>query len=178
MPSNLTLKLNLTGEMVISGTAGLSTPKSTVAIGSGQWGAMTLDLTYGAAGANKVKQGWRDQRVLAAGANDDLDLAGSLTNELGESVVLTSIKLLLIAIVAPDGIKKLRVGAQGLAQAFQGPFGGVLAADFLEIDNWCPCINHPWDGYPIVAGATDKIRINNPSAVSVTYNILAAGQTA
>jgi hypothetical protein len=178
MPSNLTLSLTLQGEGVIYGTAGLGTPRNTVPIGSGSWAPMTLALTYGAAADNKVKQWYQAQRTVAAGADDPLDLAGSLTNELGESVVLTSVKVLLIAIVAPDGIKQLRVGPQGLAQAFQGPWGGVTATDFTNVDNWCTVINNPWSGYPIVAGATDKIQVHNPSAVSVTYNVLAVGQTA
>lgn len=178
MPSNLTLGLTLQGEGVISGTAGLSTPRSTLAIGAGAWAPMVLALTYGAAGPHKIKQWYNAQRILAASADDDLDLSGALANEFGESVVLTSVKVLLIAIVAPDGVKKLKVGPQALVLAFQGPFGGVGATNCLEVDNWCPVINHPWDGYPVVAGATDKIKINNPSGVTVTYNVLAAGQTA
>lgn len=178
MPSNLTLGLTLQGEYVISGAAGLSTPRSTVPIGSGPWGPMALALTFGDPGPFTIRQGFQGRRTVVAGGNDDLDLSGTLVNEYGESVVLVSVKLLLVAIVAPDGVKRLRVGPQGLAQAFAGPWGGVTATDFTAVDNWCPVINHPWDGYPIVAGATDKLRVHNPSAVDVDYNLLVAGQTA
>lgn len=177
MASNLKLDIAVTGSGVVYGPVGLTTPTEPIVLSQGNWPAMGLSLTYGA-GNNQIKQVWQAQRTVLAGANDDLDFSGVLVNGLGETLALIAVKLLLIAINTPDGIKKLRVGPQGLAQAFQGPWGGVGATNYDEVTDWRFAILNPWDGYPIVAGATDKIRIANPSAVDVTYRILAAGLTA
>lgn len=176
MATNATVKLDFTGNFSLSGNVGLITPSETIVFGQGNWAAMSLSLAYGA-GNNQIKNWYAAQRTLAAGANDDLDLAGSLNNDFDAALVFTAIKLLLVSIVAPDGVKKLRVGPQGVANAFPGKWGGVTALFYDEVYNFNAIINHPWAGYPVTAGTGDILRINNPGAGAVTYNILIAGLT-
>lgn len=177
MATDLAVNLKLDGNARIVGAAGLIQPSVPLLLGQGNWPEMKLALTYGA-GNNQAKQWWADERTVAAGANDDLDLAGVLVSPINEVITATAIKLLLIALKDPDGTKALRVGPQALAAAIQGPWGGVAATDYTEVKNWCPVINAPWGGYPIVAGTTDKLRIANPGAGPVTYRVLAAFMTA
>lgn len=179
MASNLDLKLNITGNGTLTGSAGLTTPISQFTIGQGLWPAMALSLGYGT-GNNKAKTWWQQKRTLAPG-NDDLDLAGSLNNELGDNgIIFTNIKVLLISIDAPDGIKKLKVGpgaaGAAVANAFIGPWAAVTSG-FVTVDNFGILINNPWSGYPVTPGTADILRITNGGAGSLDYRILLGGET-
>jgi len=175
--SDLNLTLNVTGSGNINGPVGITTPSSFLNIGA-NWPAMQTKLTFGT-GNNQAKNWYLARRTLGAGLNDDLDLSGALTNELGDAgIAFLAIKILLIAIVAPDGVKKLRVGpgAAGavVTNAFAGPWANVVSA-YSTVDNFAHVINMPWAGYPVTAGTADILRINNPGAANVDYNILIAG---
>jgi hypothetical protein len=43
-------------------------------------------------GLGQANNAWHDRRTLAGGANEDLDMAGGLTNALGVALVFTKIK--------------------------------------------------------------------------------------
>jgi hypothetical protein len=174
MATNLGITLKLDGSASLTGPAGLLQRAVTLPLGSGSWGDMKLALGFGS-GNLQANNWWADERTVAAGADDDLDLSGTLSNVFAELLSLTAIKLLIILIKDADGVKKLVVGPQGLTGAFQGPWGGVGATNSTAVDNFGVPINHPWGGYPIAAGATDKLRVHNPGAAPVTYKILIAG---
>lgn len=180
MASNLDLKLGITGNGTLTGSAGLTSPLSQFTIGQGAWPAMSLALGFGG-GNFQAKTWWQQKRTLGAGLNDDLDLSGGLSNELGDAaIVFLAIKLLLIAIDAPDGVKKLKcgpgAGGAAVANAFVGPWANV-ASGFSTIDNWGIPINHPWSGYLVTPGTADVLRLTNPGAASLDYRILIAGTT-
>ena len=179
MSTNLNLTLNITGNGTLAGPSDITTPSSVITIGN-NWPTMKTTLTYGTA-ANQAKNWYLKKRTLAAGANDDLDLSGGLTNEVGDTgIIFLAIKVLLIAILSPDGVKKLKVGpgagAGGtlVANAFIGPWASA-ASSFVQIDNFGLPINHPWGGYAVTSGTADILRINNPGAGSVDYNLLIVG---
>jgi hypothetical protein len=174
MATNLGITLKLDGSASITGPAGLLQRAVTLPLGSGSWGDMKLALGFGT-GNNQANNWWADERTVAAGADDPLDLAGVLTNVFGELLNLTAVKLLVILIKDADGVKQVRVGPQGLAAAIQGPWGGVTATNYTTVDSFGVPINNPWAGYPVVGGTTDKVQVHNPSAVAVTYRILIAG---
>lgn len=176
MASALSVNLTLSGSASLTGSTGLVKPSVSVPLGgaSAAWAAMAASLGFGTLSGlcnNLICQ----QRSVGAGLNDNLDLAGALTNDLGEAFVLTKVKLLLVSIAAPDGTKKLRVGPQGITNAVQLNFGGVTAACYKEITNFDLLVYEPVAGYTVTAGTADLLGINNPGAGSVTYNILIAG---
>lgn len=173
--SNLKMALTLAGAGSISGPAGLITSGGGLLLGTGPWAQMVTNLTFGT-GANQANQCYYAQRTVATVTADNLDLSGSLLDPLGNTINLTTVKLIVVAIDTPDGTKKLRVGPQAVANAWQGPFGGVTAPCYKEITNWDPICNEPVAGYPVVGGASDILGIYNPSAVSVTYRILIMGK--
>ena len=180
MASNLSLTLNITGTGTLSGPAGITTPASTFNIGQGNWPAMQMKLAYGTA-AQQAKNWYLAKRTLGAGLNDDLDLSGGLTNEVGDaSIAFLAIKFLLMQIDAADGVKKLKVGpgAAGapVANAFVGPWKAVTDC-FTTVDNFNFLINQPWAGYPVTAGTADILRITNPGAGSLDYRVLVGGVT-
>lgn len=176
MASALSVNLTLSGSAGLTGSTGLVKPSVSVPLGgaSAAWAAMAASLGFGTASGqanNLICQ----QRTCAAGGTDNLDLAGSLTNDLGEAFVLTKVKLLLVSIVAPDGVKKLRVGPNNVANAFQGSFGGVGAGVYKEVTQFDLLIYEPVAGLTVTAGTGDLLVIANPGAGAVVYNILIAG---
>jgi hypothetical protein len=174
MATNAAINLKLDGQASLTGPAGLLQRAVTLPLGSGAWGDMKLALAFGT-GNLQANNWWADERTVAAGADDPLDLAGVLTNVFGELLNLTALKLMIILIKDADGVKKLQVGPQALAGAIQGPWGGVGATNYTTVDDFGVPVNSPWAGYPVVGGTTDKVQVHNPSAVAVTYRILIAG---
>ena len=147
-----------------------------VTAGVNDFPSLSIDYTDGTS-SNQAKTYFVDQRTLAGTTNDDLDLAGSLTDPFGTTITFTVIKEIIIAIVSPNGTKKLRVGPQGVANAWQGPFGGVAAANYLEFFHHWKMPSEPYTGYAVTAGTGDILRINNPTGSSIDYAILIVGET-
>jgi hypothetical protein len=135
--------------------------------------ALAVDLTYGTTSA-KANWMYYASRTVAATTADNLDLSGSLTDGLGNTISATKLKLAVIAIASPDGTKSLRVGPRGVANAAQLNFGGVAATDYQTVTHWW-WLYEPVAGYTITAATADIFGVYNPGAGSVTYSVLLAG---
>lgn len=135
---------------------------------------MSVEITDGT-GASQANRWYRSQQTLAAGANLDLDLAGGITDPFGATVTFTAVKWIILAVVSPDGAKSLRIGPQGLANAFQGPHGGVAAGNYVTVKYFQKFLDYSAGGWAVTAGTGDILRINNPGAVSVTFSIWIGG---
>lgn len=166
--------VTLSGTGVYTGAAGLGQATGSLNPGQGTWSAMSSALTFGT-GSGQVNQVYIAQRTVGATTNDNLDLSGSLLSPVGDSITFTKIKLLMINIESPDGTKKLQVGPNAVANAFQGPFGALTANVYIEVTNFATLINEPVTGYTVTAGTADILVLRNPTAGSVTYDILIMG---
>lgn len=135
----------------------------------------TLDrLLSNGTGSAQANALYVEQRPsLAAAANDDIDLAGGLAT-LGTTLTFTVVKYVMTAIVSPTSVKRLRVGPGGVANAWQGPWGGTGATVYDEVWDWRDWSN-PYSGWTVTAGTGDILRINNPSAGAVSYVVLIVG---
>lgn len=176
MATEVTATFNTTGDGNYNAGAEISSLIDAFTFGSNNFPSLSREYTDGTSD-NQFKAYFIDQRALAGSANDDLDLAGGLTNPFGSTITFTVIKELIVAIDTPDGSKNLRVGPQGVANAWQGPFGGVAAANYLTIYHHWLMPPYPWTGYTVTAGTGDILRINNPTGSSITYAIFIAGET-
>jgi hypothetical protein len=136
---------------------------------------LSFALTYGT-GSGKANKIYTAQRTVTATTADNLDLAGSLTDLNGSAITFTKIKLILIAIVSPDGTKTLRVGPRGVSNTYQGAFGGTGATVYKDFTHWDVVEYEPVTGRTVTAGTGDILGIYNPSASSVTYEIIIAGE--
>jgi hypothetical protein len=147
----------------------ISVPSDQIASGAALFPTLTTTYTDGTAAgqANKI---WRDYRTLTAGSNDDLDLSGSLTNFHGDATVFTGIKEIIIAVVSPDGTKKLKVG--NATNAFNGP---LSSSGTIEVPYHLRLSNPSAGGWTVTAGTGDILRVNNPGASSVDYCIVIVG---
>lgn len=134
---------------------------------------LSISLTYGT-GSGNANWAYYASRTVNATTADNLDLSGSLTDGLGNTISATKLKLLVIGIASPDGTKTLRVGPRGVANTFQGPWGGTASTDYVSVTTW-HVIYEPVAGYTITGGTGDVLGIYNSSAGSLTYSILLAG---
>lgn len=139
---------------------------------SGSNSLASLDQTYAnGVGDHQANKLYRARRTLGAGSNDDLDLAGSLTDPFGNVLTFTAIKFIMIAIVDPNGTKKVKIG-NAASNAFQGPIssGGTVDVPYQQIFQ-----NKVAAGWTVTAGTGDILRINNPGASTLDYDILIMG---
>jgi hypothetical protein len=167
--------LRATGELQLSafwkdGTTGAILSKTFGALGVPE---LDVSLTFGTT-SGKANWAYYASRTVATVTADNLDLNGSLVDGLGNTISATKLKLLVLAINAPNGTKALRFGPQGVANAAQFNFGGVSGTDYQTVTHW-HLLYEPVAGYTVVGGSSDVIGIYNPSAESVTYSILMMG---
>lgn len=133
------------------------------------------DLAYGA-GLNQADILWHDRRTLAAVTSEALDLTNSLVDALGQTLTFASVKGLFIQNRATEAGDEILVGGGSEAWASWlgasgdivriGP-GGVLLV-------WNPSAA----GYAVSDGSADQLRIENPSASEISYDILLLGAAA
>ncbi len=121
---------------------------------------------------------WSDQRTLAAGANDDLDLTALGYSLFGSavSISLARVKAILIVHTATTAGEKLTLDSS-VANGFTGAFGGS-ATSKIEIGADSPLLlASKKDGW--ATGPSNKVlRIHNSGAASATYNIAILGTSA
>lgn len=137
----------------------------------------TLDGTT----ANKADLIFADQRAVSTGANDDIDLAGVLTDAFG--VTLTFVELVGILIInAPiTGAANTTDLTIGLGS---NPFLGFLGGTTPTIGPIKPggafmIFAGDADGIGTVgAGSSDILRIANSSGATANYQIVIIGRSA
>lgn len=145
-----------------------------IGFGSRDVPELSFGLTYGT-GSGKANKLYCAKRTLAATTFDLIDLAGSLSDGIGNTLTFTKLKLALVAIVAPDGAKSLRVGPQNQSNTFQGEWGGGGATVYEAVTHWKPVVYEPVAGYTVTASTGDILPIYNPGASSLDYWLLLAG---
>ena len=118
-----------------------------------------------------ANQLWHDQRTVASGATDSLDLAGVLTNAIRQTVTFSAIKLVIIKAAAANTtvLSVTRPAANGVpifAAAGDacpvGP-GGIFV--------WCS----PAAGVTVTAGTGDLLDIVNAAGASAVYDVIVIG---
>lgn len=140
----------------------------------------TLALTDGTT-ANKADLLFVDQRTVATASNDDIDLAGSLSDAFGSTITFAEIVAILVINAPIDGTANttdLTIGAA--TNPFVGFLGGttptvgpikpggvffIFAGDAAGIGT-------------VTASTADILRIANSSGASATYQICILGRSA
>jgi hypothetical protein len=175
MANTVTATLQLTGSGTFEKDTDLTSAVEAFSIGSNDFDEIKHEFTNGT-GNNQINSIWFDERTIAASGNDDLDLAGGLTDVYGATITFAILKIILIDIDTPDGTKSVLVGPAGVANGFQGPFGGTGATVYLTVKESLYIVE-PWTGWTVTAGTGDILRVTNGSgAASVIYRILLGGE--
>lgn len=119
-------------------------------------------------GSGNAQMHWHDQRTLAQGIDESIDLS-ALVSPFG-TLDVSKVKAIIIRVVTATAGVELTVGpalAEGFADvsAVLGP-NGILA------------VISPVDGWPVVTDTNDLILIDNTGTGSATYNIIVIGEGA
>lgn len=139
-----------------------------------------LQFTVGT-GANQFDLEFFDERSIATGADDDIDLAGVLTDEFG--TVITYAEIMLIAI-----FNRPRTGSPNTTTLTIGggtnPFVGFLSGTAPKVTKLGPgggllLWNPDATGLGAVgAGASDILRITNSAGATAKVQVGVLGRSA
>lgn len=122
---------------------------------------------------------WSGTRTIAISGTDDIDLAGSLIDLLGQSCVFAEIRLICI-IAAAGNTNAVQVGGTP-TNTFTFVGWVANASDIVSIKpGGCLFLYNPNDpGYAVAAGSADTLKIaNGGGGTSVTYDIYIGGVSA
>jgi len=125
------------------------------------------------AAANQAEEIYAAAAQLAASAVDSLDLAGGVTNSLGDVLTLTKVKALIIE-AASTNQDTIVVG--GNASPFASFFGDPADTLVLKPGGSVALIAPDAAGYAVTAGGGDVLDITNSDGVNVAnYTITVIG---
>ena len=123
---------------------------------------------------------WVDERTVATGANDDVDLAGVLTDAFGATITAAE----LVAVMIINGPKTGSANTTNLTiGAGSNPFVGFLGGTSPTIGPLKPgavfmlASNDAAGIGTVTASTADILRITNSSGASATYQIAILGRT-
>lgn len=161
------LYLKLTG--TLTGTADLVTPSAALLL------ANFTTLTSGT-GDHAADMMWSDTRTLAASGAEDLDLAGSITGHLGNTLTFARIKLLYIGAASgnTNDVQVTRPASNGVPMFLAAGDGLAVKPDGKFI--WCA---PNAAGVAVTAATGDLITITNSAGTTgVTYDVVIIGASA
>lgn len=126
--------------------------------------------------ANKADGVLTDTRTINASSNDDVDLAGALTNALGAAVAAAEI--VGIIIVNRSTTQTLTLGVAGT-----NPWTAMFAAsgDGIKVFPGGVFVNFAPDANglgAVVGGASDVLRVANGSGSAADYDLVVLYRTA
>lgn len=150
----------------------------------------TLDLTTATAplsldrvlswasgtGANQADRIWHDRRTIAASGNEDLDLAGSLTDAFGATITFARIKAVVVAAASgnTNNVNVSRPGSNGVPLFLAASDGIPVRPGGLFL--W---VAPDATGVAVTAGTGDLLNVANSGAgTGVTYDIAVIGASA
>jgi hypothetical protein len=135
-------------------------------------------LTDGTA-ADQADKLWHDQRTVAAGANDDLDLTALVNTIFGSTVTmhLAKVKALLIVNLSTAAGDELRLDSS-VANAFTAPFNGSATSQVEIGADSALLLSNKKDGWTVTAATGDILRVRNPGPNAITYQIALVGTSA
>ena len=155
-------------DATLTGTGDLGTPKQRVTV------AETLSLLAGTAAVNKANIMFSDTRTLAASANENLDLAGVLTDAFGGTIAAAEVVVIFVRAAAgnTNSVHVSRPASNG----FAGPF--LAASDGIAIKPGEWQLFASQSGWAVTAATGDLINVANSGAgTSVTYDVVIIART-
>jgi hypothetical protein len=165
MPQNVniavTTQIDKTGTALIGGAVPtFSKPKSADII-----------LADGT-GSNQASNTYVASRTVASATNDDVDLAGVLTDPFGAVLTFSTIKAIVIRSDAAN-TTNLTV-SPAPANGFLGPFGASTHTVQVRPGGALVFVA-PQTGWTVTASTADLLRIANAAGASAVYTLEIAG---
>lgn len=159
-------------------TTAMVTGSQTRAVTMG--GSAQRDFSFGGqnswadgSGANQVNKMFAARYTIGASATESIDLAGSLEDDLGQAVVFTAIKAILIKHVS--GVNSVIVGNGGV-NSFLGPFGGAAHTVTVPPNGRLLLERTDAAGWTVTAATGDILALTNSAAgTSVVVDVVLLG---
>ena len=134
-----------------------------------------IDFANGT-GANEANAVYVDEFSIAASGTLDTDLSGALKDRLGNNVVFTAIKAIMV-IADATNTNNVVVGAD--AAPFVGPFGAGTHTVAVPPGGVFLVANPSAAGWPVTATTADILQLANSAAgTAVTGTLVLVGETA
>lgn len=126
-------------------------------------------------GAQQANRIWRTQRTLSAGSSDEWDLSNLTAELLGgtTTTALDGVKAVVLRNLSQASGDVLRLKS-GATQPWLAPFGGSAGAIEAGADG-CLMLASPLDGWMVAAGSADRLRVENPGASAIEYQLVIVG---
>lgn len=133
-----------------------------------------LSLIEGTDATNKANILFADTRTIAASSNEDLDLAGSLSDAFGATITAAEIVALFVYAHA-DNTNSVQV-TRPASNGFAGPFLATGDGVAIKPGEWLSLVSQ--SGWGVTAGTGDILNVaNSGSGTGVTYDIVIVGRT-
>lgn len=167
--AGVTAEINLSIKAALTGTNDLGSPKLALDPIS-----EVMQLSPGTDGVNKANILFSDTRTLSASANEDIDLAGSLSSAFGATI--TAAEIVAIYVKAASGNTNNVNVTRPASNGFAGPF--LATGDGMAVRPGEYVLLTSQTGWAVTAGTGDLINIaNSAGTTGVTYNIVIIGRT-
>jgi len=128
-------------------------------------------------GLNQADKIWADSNTLTASSTTDIDLAGALTDLLGQALTFVRVKGIFLR-AAVGNVNNVVLGGAAATQ-FVGPFGATTHTVACRPGGFLAFIAPDATGWTVGAGASDLLRVGNSGAgSSVSYDIMIIGASA
>lgn len=163
MAAGVNASIRLTIDGYLQGSNDLGSPKMTLS-GINE----LLELSPGTGSTSQADLLFSDTRTLAASANEDIDLAGSLSTAFGATITAAEVVLVYIKAAAgnTNNVRVTRPASNGVPIF-------LAASDGLDVEPGDFFLRKSTRGIGVTAGTVDLINIANSSSGStVTYDIL------
>ena len=163
----------LSGSIALQLQGILSTTRDLGAASCTETLSQRVTITDGST-ANKATQVWGDTRTLGNGANEELDLNGSLTNGVGATVSFTRVIAIGISAAAAN-TSTITVG--GASSNAWEPWAGASGDKIKIRPGGCLMLTAPdATGLAVTAGTADLLKILNDAAgATAAYSLIIMG---
>lgn len=125
-------------------------------------------------GLDQANRLFADQRSVNTASNDDLDLAGGLTDAFGQTLTFAKIKAILIYNTILTAGEILNVGGGGV-NSFINWVGNASDTVTIGPGGLLVLANPSLAGYAVTASTGDILRIANAGAGTIVYKIVLIG---
>ena len=130
--------------------------------------APNSSYSYGT-GNNQINKIWQQERTVTAAA-ENLDLAGVLVDDFGNTLTFTLVNFIIIANLSETALEVLTITGSFCNAIFAA--GGTYVDTIGPSGHWAK--DNPIDGYAVTATTADIITVN-PGAATITYRVAIGG---
>lgn len=135
-----------------------------------------VDAFLDGSGNNQAQIIFTGRRTITtASTNDDLDLAGGLTDSFGQTLTFTAIKAILIRNRSTTDGDEISVGGAG-SGAIVSLFKGSNSSKLTVMADGSILLVAPRAGYAVTATTADLLRVTHSgNSASIIYDIIIVG---